>query len=109
MLWLFIDMGVLWLLLNMFSDESWDDQKLKVFGIAAAISILGGIAAAYAVDFVGPFLAIGVYFLIGTVCLWGLASLSFKKALGAMGVFFGYKVATVLVLVLLFTSASSQT
>lgn len=68
----------------------------------------GGIAAAYAVDFVGPFLAISVYFLIGTVCLWGLASLSFKKALGAMGVFFGYKVATVLVLVFLFTSASSQ-
>lgn len=106
MLGLLIDMGVLWFLLNMFSDESWDDQKLKVFGIAAAISVLGGLAAGYAAGYVGPFVAIGVYFLIGTVCLWGLASLSFKKSLAAMGVFFGYKVALVLAIVFLFAAAS---
>lgn len=38
MLGLLIDLGALWLLLNIFSDEDRDDQELKLFGIVIAIS-----------------------------------------------------------------------
>ena len=105
MLVIFLDMVVLWFLLNMFSEESWDDQKLKIFGIALAISILGGVAASFAVEYVGTIPAIGAYFLVGTLCLWGLANLSFQRSLAAMGVFFGLKVAFVIGVAVLFAGA----
>jgi hypothetical protein len=91
MLSLLVDMGILWLLLNMFSEQNWDDQKLKVFGIAIAIAILGGLAAGASVVYVGAFPAIGAYFLVGTICLWGLASLQIQKAAAAMGIFTVFK------------------
>ncbi len=102
MLGLLIDMGVLWLLLNIFSDENWDDQKLKIFGIALAISILGGLAAHAAVDYVGAFPALGAYFLIGTICLWAFASLHIKKASAAMGIFTAFKVVVSIAFLFLF-------
>ncbi|MDB5345480.1 MAG: hypothetical protein JWP89_3857 [Schlesneria sp.] len=103
MLILFLDMLALWLLLNIFSDESWDDQKLKLFGIVLAISILGGIAAAVAIQYVGAFPAFGAYFFVGTLCLWGLANLQFKKALAAMGIFLVYKIGFVIAISLMFS------
>lgn len=95
-------MGVLWFLLNMFSEENWDDEKLKVFGIVLAISIFGGVAAHYAADYVDPFSALGVYMLVGTVCLWALASLKFKMAAAAMAIFTGYKIVVALVFLYVF-------
>ncbi|MBL8810884.1 MAG: hypothetical protein JNM43_11960 [Planctomycetaceae bacterium] len=86
MLLLLIDMGIIWFLLNVFSDESWDDQKFKIFGIVLAISLLGGFSAKASIPYVGPFGGLGVYFVVGTLCLWGLASLELKKALAAMGI-----------------------
>jgi len=53
MIAILIDMAILWFLLNIFSDENWDDEKLKVFGIALAISIFGGVAARYLAIYVG--------------------------------------------------------
>ncbi|MFO0977660.1 MAG: hypothetical protein U0996_14760 [Planctomycetaceae bacterium] len=91
MLVLLIDMGVIWFLLNVFSDESWDDQKLKIFGIVLAISLLGGFSASASMPYVGPFGGLGVYFLVGTLCLWGLASLELKKSLAAMGILLAVK------------------
>lgn len=97
MLVILFDTLVLWFLLNIFSQENWDDQKLKVFGIAIAISLLGGVAAAFSMPFVGAFPSMGVYLIIGTICLWGLASLEFKKAAAAMGIFTAYKFAVALI------------
>ena len=91
MIGLIVDMGVLWLLLNIFSEENWDDEKLKVFLIVIAIGILGGLAAGFVATKVDPWTGLGAYFLVGTACLWGLASLEFRKALAAMGIFMAYK------------------
>lgn len=104
MLKLLVDMGVLWFLLNIFSKENWDDQKLKIFGIALAISLLGGLASYALVEYVGAFPALGAYFLVGTLCLWGLASLQFKKAAAAMGVFLAFKLIVAIGLLLMFSS-----
>ena len=101
MIAILVDMGVLWLLLNIFSDENRDDQKLKIFGIVIAISILGGLAARSSMEYVGGYPSLGAYFLIGTVCLWGLASLPFKKAAAAMGIFTVFKVAAAFLLLFL--------
>ena len=103
MLAILIDMAVVWFLLNIFSDESWDDQKLKVFGIVIAISILGGFAANASAPYVGIFPSLAAYFLVGTLCLWGLASLELKKALAAMGIFLGIKLVFVTVVLFLFS------
>lgn len=98
-----IDMGVLWLLLNIFSEENWDDEKLKVFLIVIAIAVLGGVAAAFVAVYIDPLSAIGAYFLVGTVCLWGLASLEFQKAMIAMAIFTAYKFVMTLALNYLFS------
>lgn len=103
MLMIIVDMVILWLLLNIFSDHNWDDEKLKIFGIVLAISILGGVAANVAASYVDPFTSLGVYFFVGTVCLWGLASLTFGKSAAAMGVFTGYKLALGLIIMLAFS------
>jgi hypothetical protein len=105
MLVLLIDVVVMWFLLNIFSDENWDDQKLKIFGIVIAISLLGGFAASSSQPYVGPFASLGVYFLVGTICLWGLASLEFKKALAAMGILIAVKFVYLLVVAMMFASA----
>lgn len=102
MIILLIDTVVLWFLLNLFSEEDWDDQKLKIFGIVFSISLLGGLAANYSVQYVGPFGALGAYFLIALLCLWTLAGLPIKKALSATGIFLAYKFVMVLALVFLF-------
>lgn len=92
MLVLVIDMGILWLLLSLFSDEEWNHQIGKILLIAIAISLLGGIAARYAAGYVGAVPSLGAYFVIGSLCLYGFADLSLRKSLAAMGGFFGFKV-----------------
>lgn len=104
MLGLLLDTVLLWFLLNIFSDENWDDQKLKVFGIAIAIALLGGIAAFGSAIYVGVYLAIVAYCAIGIVCLWGLASLPIHKAAAAMGIFLVIKMAIVLGFSLMFAT-----
>lgn len=103
MIALVIDMVIVWFLLNIFSDENWDDQKLKVFGIVIAISLLGGFAADQSAPYVGVFPAVAAYFIAGTLCLWGLASLELKKALAAMGVFTAVKVVLVAAVLFFFS------
>ena len=97
MIAILVDMGLLWLLLNIFSDDDWDDEKLKVFGIALAISIFGGLAAGYSMNYLDPLSALGAYFLVGVACLWALASLEIRKAALAMGIFTVFKVVVALV------------
>ncbi len=101
MIALLIDTAVLWFLLNLFSEENWDEQKLKIFGIVFSISLLGGLAARYSVEYVGPFGILGVYFLVALLCLWTLAGLPIKKALGATGIFVGYKLIVALIFIFL--------
>ncbi|MGB4737017.1 MAG: hypothetical protein WBH50_02465 [Fuerstiella sp.] len=103
MLFLLIDMVIVWFLLNIFSEENWDDQKLKVFGIVVAISLLGGFSARVSAPYIGAFPALAAYFLVGTLCLWGLASLELKKALAAMGIFTGIKVVILAIVLFTFT------
>lgn len=42
---LVIEMVNIEFLFNISSEENWDDQKLTIFGIVVAISLLGGFAA----------------------------------------------------------------
>ena len=94
-------MVVLWGLLNIFSDMNWDDEKLKVFGIALAISLLGGlaitgIAAVVPASFdtiVTLLLALGAYFVIGWGLLMVLAGLTLGRGAAAMGIFVAIKFA----------------
>jgi hypothetical protein len=69
MLVILADMAAIWFLLNIFTEENWDDKKLTILGIVLAISVLGGLATRQAVPYVGVFPAHGAYFVIGTICL----------------------------------------
>lgn len=107
MLGLLIDTALLWFLLNVFSDQNWDDEKLRVFGIAVAIAFLG-VLSTYAASQIGladPFSALGVYFLVGAGCMKYLASISFGQAAKAMAVFIGIKLVFVIVIVVFLVSA----
>ena len=95
---LFLDIFIMWVLLTLFSKQDWADQKLKIVGILLAISIFGGWAARFCTPYVGPFPALGAYFLVGTICLWALADLEFKPAALSMG---GYLVFRLIVAIVM--------
>ena len=108
MLVLLLDMVVLWGALNYFSADNWDDEKLKVFGIAFGISFLGGAALTLSaalvfqvVGFVGAVLiGLGVFFLVGWGLLIVLAGVTPPQGASIMGIFVAYK----FVIQLLFSS-----
>jgi len=88
----FIDVIFIWALISAYSDKNWEDKKFQVVGIVLLITVLGGLLSNLTVEYVGPYVALGFYFLIGTVCLATLASLPPKKAMTAMAIFTTYKV-----------------
>jgi len=90
-LFLFIDMGMLWLLLNVVTDENWDDRKLTVFSMVAIIGFGGGFLTRATAEYIG-LLSLGVYFGVGLAVLLAMGSLALRPASIVMGVFLGYKV-----------------
>lgn len=91
MLMLLLDFIVLWMLLNIFSDDDWNDELLKIFLIVLGITLLGGLGARALADSVG-LLAMGVYVAVGIGILWTVASLPVKQAAIVMAIFLVYRV-----------------
>ena len=101
MLFILVDMAVLWFLLNFVSGESWDDRKGKVLSITVIIALAGaGIGR-----FLAPIYTLGVYVLVAGLLLKFLAELSWQKAFQIMGAFLVYKIVVVFVLVFIVSSA----
>lgn len=103
MLGIILDMVVLGGLLSFFSEESWSDQKWKLFMIALGIAFLGGIASAAALPYVGLF-ALGVYFLVAAVVLWGFTEIGLKLSTVIAAVFVTYKILLAVAFLYLFTT-----
>lgn len=101
MLLILLDMFVLWLLLNIFSDENWEDEKFKILMMVLAISVLGGLAVNALVESIG-LSALAVYFGLGFLVFWAIGNLPYPKAAIAMGIFLAYKVVQTLLLVAVF-------
>ena len=67
MLVLVIEMVNIGFLLQISSEENWDDQKLKILGIVVTISLLSGFAAISATAYAVASPALAAYFLVGTL------------------------------------------
>ncbi|MFO0976700.1 MAG: hypothetical protein U0996_09905 [Planctomycetaceae bacterium] len=83
-----IDMFLLWFILARFAGISWDEQKMRLLGLAVSIAILGGlIARILSGSAASGLLAVAGYFAAGTFCVWALASLNWPKSAKLMGIF----------------------
>ncbi|MBI1371463.1 MAG: hypothetical protein GC159_01695 [Phycisphaera sp.] len=102
MLFLVLDFGVLWLLLNMMTDENWDDRKGQMISIVAIISIGGGFLTRITAAYLG-FMSLGIYFVVGFGALAAIGSLTPRISAMIMGAFMAYKIGTVLLLYSMFT------